>query len=108
MLNAQENGIYSSRGGTPTTTIFPKGATISLKPVNAPKQGLYLLREIGADQIQFDENLVIGKGLIGTVISGRLFETPVIKFKMYDAFHDASYAELSKREVDVYKKLKRL
>ena len=109
LYNARENGIFSSPDGSPVSSTFSsKKTTIALKQVKAPKLKLYSLREIKADQIYFSDNLVIGKGAVGSVISGKLFETPEIKFKLYDVYHDDRYIDLSKKEVKTYKKLKTL
>jgi hypothetical protein len=108
LFNAREDGIYSSPNGTPTNYEFSDPEkTIALKVVPRPVLDLYYLRKIRSDQIFFDA-VVIGKGAVGTVIPGMLFGTPLIIFKLYDVFHDPSYIETSKKEVETYKTLKSL
>lgn len=107
MFSAREDGIYSSPKGTPLNATFPDPDTkITFQPTKSPIRKLYSLREIKADQIHFEENLVIGKGAVGTVVPGKLYGTPMIKFKMYDTYHDSSYNELSQKETLTCKKLK--
>jgi len=106
--NSREDGIYSSPSGTPLKAMFDGGTSLPLKQVGSPIQKLYSLREINADQIHFEEKLIIRKGAVGTVVSGQLLGTPLIKFKMYDTYHDPDYLQVSEGEVSTYKVLRDL
>ncbi|KAI9328276.1 hypothetical protein BDR26DRAFT_874229 [Obelidium mucronatum] len=97
LWNARENGIY-----TQPVCITP------LKPINTPIQNLYDFREIKADQIHFALDLKIGKGAVGTVVSGNLMNASGLKFKLYDVYHDPNYIRISANEVATYKLLEGL
>ncbi|ORY30468.1 hypothetical protein BCR33DRAFT_566381 [Rhizoclosmatium globosum] len=108
LWSARENGIYASPAGSPSTTILPDHKSLPLRPINAPIRGLYELRAINANQIHFTQTLTVAKGAVGTVVTGDLHNHPGLKFKLYDAYHDSRYVEISMKEVAMYKTLESL
>ncbi|KAI9353448.1 hypothetical protein BDR26DRAFT_2101 [Obelidium mucronatum] len=106
LWNAREKGIYASPAGSPPEATIAENKV--LRQIDAPIQKLYTLLEIDADQIHFAQTLRIGKGAVGSVVSGSLKDAPELKFKLYDVYHEPNYVDISEREVAIYKQLGKL
>ncbi|KAJ3054907.1 hypothetical protein HDU99_007671, partial [Rhizoclosmatium hyalinum] len=109
LYNARQRGITASHSDSASSNSFAEYNLQSLEPIHAPFQSLYYhLREINANQIRFTETHAFAKGAVGTVITGDLYNQPGLKFKLYDAYHDPLYVDISMKEVAMYKTLESL
>ncbi|KAJ3285979.1 hypothetical protein HDU79_006908 [Rhizoclosmatium sp. JEL0117] len=108
LYNARQRGITASHSDSASSNSFAEYDLQSLEPIHAPFQSLYHLREIKANQIRFTETHAFAKGAVGTVITGDLHNQHGLKFKLYDAYHDPLYVDISMKEVAMYKTLESL